>query len=159
MFLQTPKRFTYKVLVCSLLYGLTVFGAESCWIGGVFTARKVVNANFNISADSVTNLKGKGETLTDSLGSYHHWVYFSSKMPVTLKDPQEYKVISKEDLPRLARYFANEMPEADALRDTVNLSGVESHTELTSSDRKYLLVNNRTHEYFFSAEHVEQSGF
>ncbi|MFN8555547.1 MAG: hypothetical protein U0103_29125 [Candidatus Obscuribacterales bacterium] len=158
MLLQTPMRFTYKVLVCSLLIGLTAFAAEFCWVGGVFTSKQVVTANFNISGDRVTNLKGRGETLTDGFGLDHHWVYFSSTSPVMLKDRDKYKAVEAQDLPRLARSFSYEMPEATALSDTPNLSGLERH-EYSSSIRKYLLVNNRTHEYFFSEEHIDTSGF
>ncbi|RTL34950.1 MAG: hypothetical protein EKK48_30705 [Candidatus Melainabacteria bacterium] len=159
MLIKTPKRFTYKVLVCSLLIGLIVFGADFCCVGGVFTAKQVVNDNFNMSGDQVTNLKGRGETLLDGLGLYHHWVYFSSTTPVTLKDLDKYQVVAPKDLPRLAWEFAHEMPEATALSDTPNLSGFERRHYSKSIDRKYLLVNNRTHEYFFSDEHTEPSIF
>lgn len=159
MLLKTPQRFTYKVLVCSLLLGLSVYVAEFCWAGGVFTAKQVVTDNFNMSGDRVTNLKGRGETLVDGFGLYHHWVYFSSEAKVTLKVLDKYKVVAPEDLPSLAREFAHEMPEATALSDTPNLSALECRTYSSSIDRKYLLVNNRTHEYFFSDEHTEPSMF
>ncbi len=151
---------TYKGLVAAFLIGLFIILATTCVMGGPFEGPQVVSENFVTSQRVMKNIKGSGRNLTDLLGMRDHWVYFESSEPIVLKNQETYQPIEPKELKWKAGSFKIYTPEIDALSDLANLSGFEHKKGFYPiRDEKYLLVNKRTHEYFFSDRHIESDGF
>ncbi|MBS1957599.1 MAG: hypothetical protein JST89_25655 [Cyanobacteria bacterium SZAS-4] len=154
------KTLTYKSLISSMILGLIIILVTACAMGGPLNAPQVIKDNFVTNQNSMKNMKGSGGNVTDFLGIRDHWVYFESTDPIVLKDQDKYTPLSPEDLKWKASFFKIYTPEIDALSDIENLSGIEwKKSRYPSADEKYMLMNKRTHEYFFSDRHVESDGF
>jgi len=154
------RTLTYKSLVAWLVYTLLIVVGTFAVMGGPLTVSKVVSDNFVSSQNSMKNVKGSGNSVSEFLGIRDHWVYFESTEPIVLKNQENYKTLTGEDLKWKANFFKIYTPEATALLDLPNLSGIIYKSGIYPiSDEKYLLVNQRTHEYFFSDRHVESDGF
>jgi len=79
---------------------------------------------------------------------------------IELKDAQMYNPVSIDEVKRQAIFFKTLTPESEALSDIDNLSCLEKKQPRSLAiAQKYLLLNKRTHEYFFHEMHLESDGF
>ncbi|CAN5602327.1 hypothetical protein BH10CYA1_BH10CYA1_11510 [soil metagenome] len=151
---------TYKSLVSSMILALIIIVLVAAATAGPFSTPRVVIENFVTAPSAMRNIKGSGGSIAEVMGIRDRWVYFESSAPIVLKNQEKYKPIPREEMKWKADFFKIHTPEIDALSDFEHLSGVFCLNGINPvSDQKYLLVNNRTHEYFFSERHVESDGF